>query len=127
DEKRAATQLSKVWPTGGTPIGDAVMEAKLKLDRSGYRRNHILVITDGQNTSGYAPADVVNVITRLSEERRASLYFVAFDVAAEYFKSTREAGALVLGASNERELQQTLDYVLTGKILAEQTGPPPEK
>ena len=127
NEARAAAALNGVSCKGGTPIGDAVMEAKLKLDRAGYRKNHILVITDGQNTSGYAPADVVNVITRLPEERRASLYFIAFDVAAEYFTSTREAGALVLGASNERELQQTLDYVLTGKILAEQTAPPAGK
>jgi hypothetical protein len=34
---------------------------------------------------------------------------------------------MVLAAANERDLQQTLDYVLTGKILAEQTSPGPGK
>lgn len=120
DAADATARLARVQPKGGTPIGDAVIEAKLRLDRSGFRKTHILVITDGQNTNGYAPADVANVISRLPDDRRSSLYFIAFDVAASHFNATRDAGALVLGASNEQELQQTLGYVLTGKILAEQ-------
>ena len=127
NEGIAANFLARIIPGGGTPIGDALIEAKQKLDKSGYRRQHILLVTDGENTVGYAPADVVDVISRLPEDRRASLYFVAFDIAAAQFKASRDAGALVLGASNEQELQQTLDYVLTGKILAEQTAPPPGK
>jgi Mg-chelatase subunit ChlD len=125
--EEAERQLGRIHPGGGTPIGDAVLEAKLQLDRRAFRRNHILVITDGENTRGYAPSDVVSVITRLPEDRRASIYFIAFDIAAEHFHATRDAGALVLGASNERELLQTLDYVVSGKILAEQTGPDPKK
>lgn len=124
DSSAAASALVRVFPKGGTPIGDAMIEAKLKLDRSGFRKTHILVITDGQNTNGYAPADVANVVSRLPDDRRSSLYFIAFDVAASHFNAAREAGALVLGASNGQELQQTLGYVLTGKILAEQIEPP---
>ena len=54
------------------------------------------------------------------EEPGSFLGDPAFDIAAEKFNSVRDAGGLVLGASNESELKSTLDYVLTGKILAEQ-------
>jgi Mg-chelatase subunit ChlD len=115
--------LARIVPKGGTPIGDAIIEAKKQLDQSGLRRLHILVVTDGENTHGYSPADVAAVLNRLPEDRRAALYFIAFDINAAQFKATRDAGALVLGAANERELQQTLDYVLSGKILVEQPAP----
>jgi hypothetical protein len=80
---------------------------------------HILVVTDGENNKGYAPSDVVAAIGRLPEASRASVYFVAFDVAADVFKPVRDAGGLVLPAANEAELQQTLDFVLSGRILVE--------
>jgi hypothetical protein len=63
----------------------------------------------------------------LPDENRASIYFIAFDIAAAKFEAVRNAGGLVLAASNETELQQTLDYVLTGKILAEQPQVTPAK
>jgi len=36
----------------------------------------------------------------------------------------RDNGGLVLSAANAQELNQTLDYVLTGKILVEQPAAP---
>jgi len=111
-------------PDGDTPIGDALLYAKQQLDGSGLSQQHILVITDGENNRGYAPGDVVNVISRLPEARRASVYCIAFDITADRFRAVRDAGGLVLGAMNEGELQQTMDYVLTGKILAEQPEVP---
>jgi hypothetical protein len=78
------------------------------------------VITDGENTRGYSPGDVTRVISSQNEADRASIYFVAFDVEASKFNSVRDSGGLVLPASDEIELKGTLDYLLTGKILAEQ-------
>jgi len=112
--------IVRMRPEGDTPIGDAIITAKRDLDATGISKRHILVITDGENNKGYSPEDVVRIITSQSEQDRASAYFVAFDIAAEKFNSVRDAGGLVLGASNESELKSTLDYVLTGKILAEQ-------
>lgn len=123
----AEQAIAKMHSEGGTPIGNAIIAAKKDLDKSGYTRLHILVVTDGENTQGYAPGDVTNAISRLPEQNRASIYFVAFDIAAERFKAVRDAGGLVLPAGNEQELQQTLDYVLTGKILAEQPNTPAAK
>jgi hypothetical protein len=45
---------------------------------------------------------------------------VAFDVAATKFNAVKDSGGLILAASDETDLKGTLDYLLTGKILAEQ-------
>jgi hypothetical protein len=107
-------------PDGDTPIGNAMIVAKRAVDSTALAKRHILVVTDGENTVGYSPADVTRVITNESEKDRASIYFVAFDVASSKFNPVRDAGGLVLAASNETDLQGTLNYLLSGKILAEQ-------
>jgi Mg-chelatase subunit ChlD len=120
DPNAARDAVARMRADGNTPIGDAMIVAKQALDSGGLAKRHILVITDGENTQGYSPADVTRVITSQSENDRASIYFVAFDVAAAKFNSVRDSGGLVLAASNETDLQGTLNYLLTGKILAEQ-------
>lgn len=107
-------------PRGDTPIGEAMILAKKDLNRTGFARTHILVLTDGENTTGVDPQRVAEAITGLPEDSRSSVYFVAFDVAESHFNAVRDAGALVLPASSGSELAQALDYILTGKILAEQ-------
>ena len=116
----AQSAISKMVAGGDTPIGDAMIVAKRDVDATGLAKRHILVITDGENTKGYSPADVTQVISSQPEKDRASIYFIAFDVAASTFNSVRDSGGLVLAASNERDLKDTLGYLLTGKILVEQ-------
>jgi hypothetical protein len=123
DPAASREAISRMTAAGETPIGDAMIVAKRELDATGLSKRHILVVTDGENTMGYSPSDVTQVIANMAENDRASVYFVAFDVAASKFKSVRDSGGLVLGASNETELKGTLDYLLTGKILAEQPNP----
>ncbi len=120
DPAAAATAIGAMVAEGGTPIGDAMIAAKRDLDASGMSRRHILVVSDGENNRGYKPSEVASVIARLPEEERVAIYFVAFDVSADVFKGVKDAGGLVLGAVNEGDLRQTLDFILTGKILAEQ-------
>jgi hypothetical protein len=122
DSARAA--IASMYPKGGTPIGDAIVTAKQDLAASGLTKQHILVVTDGENNEGYAPQDVVSAIVRLPESETASVYFVAFDVAASRFQAVREAGGLVLAASDETQLNQTVDYVVTGRVLVEQPEAP---
>jgi len=126
DLAAARSEVSRLMPYGGTPIGNAMIMALQDLAASGLTHQHVLIVTDGENNKGYAPADVMNAVGQLPEESRPAIYFVAFDIAAERFRPLRDAGAMVLAASNGTELQQTLDYILTGKILAEQpsTGTP---
>jgi hypothetical protein len=120
DVNAARDAVRLMIPDGDTPIGGAMIVAKQALDRTGLAKRHILVVTDGENTVGYSPADVTRVITNEAEKDRASIYFVAFDVAASKFNPVRDAGGLVLAASNETDLRGTLNYLLSGKILAEQ-------
>ena len=124
DVAKASAAVARMVPEGSTPIGDAIIAAKQDLDRSGLSRTHILVITDGENNHGYGLADVVSGISRLPESSRPAVYLVAFDVAESIFAPVRDAGGLVLAANDQPQLQQTLDYVLTGKILAEQPAGP---
>jgi hypothetical protein len=120
DAARAEHAIMQMHPEGGTPIGNALIQAKLDADETGLAKRHIVVITDGENTKGYQPQDVTQAITAQSDTERASIYFVAFDIEASKFNRVRDAGGLVLAASNEKDLTETLDYLLTGKILAEQ-------
>lgn len=120
DPVQAERGISKMIPDGDTPIGDAMITAKRDVDATGLSKRHILVITDGENNKGYSPQNVTQVISTQAESDRASIYFVAFDIAATKFNPVRDAGGLVLAASNETDLKGTLDYLLTGKILVEQ-------
>ena len=119
DRTRASNALGAVRADGGTPIGNAMITAKRELDATGLTRRHLLVVTDGENTEGVAPDRVTAAIGRRPESERPSIYFVAFDVEASKFSGVREAGGLVLAASNARELNETLDALLRGKILVE--------
>lgn len=119
DRTRAASALAALRPDGGTPIGNAMIGAKHELDKTGLTRRHLLVVTDGENTGGFPPERVAAALGRRPEAERPSLYFVAFDIAASRFNAVRDAGGLVLGAANARELNDTLDTLLRGKILIE--------
>ena len=127
DVESSRPRIASMYPDGGTPIGDAIITAKLDLDAISLTRLHIMVITDGENNQGYSPGDVVDVISRMPQQNRASIYFIAFDISAEKFEAVRSAGGLVLSAANEQELRQTMEYVFTGRILAEQPETPQTK
>ena len=124
DLPAAHRALEAVVADGNTPIGDAMITAKRELDATGFTHRHMLVITDGENNRGYLPGDVAQVIARQPEGDRAAVYFIAFDLGAEVFEPVKEAGGLVLAAQGEQQLTDTLDYILTGKILVEQTSNP---
>jgi Mg-chelatase subunit ChlD len=119
DLSRADEALSRLDPEGGTPIGQAMVTAKLALDATGLSRRHLLIVSDGENTDGFRPEDVAAAIGRRPDAEKPSIYFVAFDIEARRFNGVREAGGLVLSAANARELNDTLDMLLRGKILLE--------
>jgi Mg-chelatase subunit ChlD len=119
DLERARTAIAAMRADGGTPIGSAVIHAKRTLDATGLARRHLLVVTDGENTTGEEPADVVAAIGRRPELERPSVYFVAFDIDASRFDDVRSAGGLVLAAGSGKALGETLDSLLRGRILVE--------
>ena len=119
DRSRADQALASLRAQGGTPIGNAMIAAKRELNATGLTRKHLLVVTDGENTGGFDPDDVAAAFNRRPEAERPSLYFVAFDIEASRFARVKDAGALVLGAANARELNSRLDALLRGNILLE--------
>jgi Mg-chelatase subunit ChlD len=114
--RRALTQLPQ--PGGGTAIGEAMRAARPDLYRAGVFRKYLLVVTDGDNTTGRSPDDVARDMFRRSEGA-VQVYFVAFDTAPRKFAFLKEVGGDVIGAGNAIELRTALDGVYQGKILAE--------
>ena len=114
--RNALTRLPR--PGGGTAIGEAMRTARPELYRAGVFRKYLLVVTDGENTSGRSPDDVARDIFRKSDGA-VQIYFVAFDTDPKKFAFLKEAGGDVIGAGNGPELRMALDEVYQGKILAE--------
>jgi Mg-chelatase subunit ChlD len=119
DSAAAGERLEAMKPRGGTPIGDAMIDARRALDATGLRRRHLLVVTDGENTDGVSPTDVARAMERQEGDLRAPLYFVAFNVDAKAFAGVKQHGGLVLSAKDGGELATTLDELLSDKILVE--------
>jgi len=119
DRRKADEALARLEPNGGTPIGTAMITAKQALDATGLSRRHLLVVSDGESTDGFKPEAVAAAIARRPDTEKPSMYFVAFDIEARRFNGVRDAGGLVLPAANGRELNNTLDMLLQGKILVE--------
>jgi hypothetical protein len=118
---RAAIRLTLAGlprPGGGTAIGEALREARPDLYRAGVFRKYLLVVTDGDNTSGRSPDRVAREIFRKSEGA-VQIYFVAFDTSPEKFAFLKDVGGDVIGAGTSDELRQALDGIYQGKILAE--------
>ncbi len=105
-------------PGGGTAIGEALREARPDLYRAGVFRKYILVVTDGENTSGRSPDGIARDIFAKSEGA-VQIYFVAFDTSPEKFAFLKGVGGDVLGAGTGGELRSALEQVYQGKILAE--------
>jgi hypothetical protein len=119
DREALRTALTRMpFPDGGTAIGEALDAARRDLYRAGVIRKYILVITDGENTSGRSPDQVAREIARRSEGA-VRMHFVAFDVDAAKFAFVRDVRGEVLGAGNAVALRASLDTIYRGKILAE--------
>ena len=114
---RSALQLLP-RPGGGTAIGEAMRTARPDLYRAGMLRKYLLVVTDGENTSGRSPDEVARDIFRKSDGG-VQMYFVAFDTSPQKFAFLKQVGGDVLGAGSGTELRKALDDVYQGKILAE--------
>ena len=108
-------------PNGGTPLGNALQKVSQAVLNSPLPRKHVLVITDGINTVGPDPAQVLPGINRKAEQQKQAVFvhFIAFDVDAAIFDPIKKQGATVVGAANESQLNSQLDFILQNQILLE--------
>jgi hypothetical protein len=125
--ERWAAQAPK--PNGTTPLGNTLTTAGQLVLNSPLSRKHILVITDGANTSGPEPANVLPGLKKQSaaKDTSISVHFVAFDVAAKKFDPLKKLGVTVVGASDEKQLNAQLEFILQNKILLENEELPKPK
>jgi hypothetical protein len=112
-------------PDGGTPLGRALENASRAVMASGLAHKHVLIITDGTNTVGSPPDSVLPGLLRQAKAKETvlSVHFIAFDVDAKVFEGVKKQGATVVGAGNETQLNQQLQFILEKKILLEDEEP----
>jgi hypothetical protein len=117
--------LATAKSQAGTPLGEAVRMGGQAVISSSLPRKHVLIITDGINTRGPAPAGVITKLLRDAKNKESvlSLHFVAFDVEAAVFSDVRKLGATVVGAADEKQLNSQLEFILEKKILLEDEEP----
>jgi hypothetical protein len=113
-------------PNGSTPLGNALTAASRAVFASPLPRKHVLIITDGMNTVGSSPAEVLPHLKKRAEQQQTALsvHFIAFDVDAKLFDPVKKLGATVVAASNESQLNSQLQFILQRKILLEEEEPP---
>jgi Mg-chelatase subunit ChlD len=113
-------------PEGATPLGDAVRAAGGMVLNSRLTHKHVLVVTDGMNTAGADPAQIIPQLNQRAAQRQTGLsfHFVAFDIDAKRFDPLKSLHATVLSAADERQLNSQLEFILQRKILLEEEEPP---
>lgn len=117
DLTRATAVVNQLGTSGGTAIGEAMLYAKSRADNMRLSKVHILTITDGENVSGADPATVTEVFNKQAVP--PSTYLIGFSVSSSAFENVKKAGGMVLSANNEADLAQTINFVLSKKILLE--------
>jgi hypothetical protein len=106
-------------PAGGTGIGRALRDAWDALKPVQCERQYILCITDGQNTAGPHPRDVVPAIHKESDGK-VEIHFIAFDVDGKLFDFATPYNGHVESAANKEQLDAELTKIFQKRILLEQ-------
>src|SRR5262245_23983014 len=83
-------------PQSGTPLGRALESASEAVLKSELTQKHVLVITDGENTVGPDPSEVLPRLIKQAERSGTILFthFIAFDVAAHVFAPLKRQGEI---------------------------------
>lgn len=112
-------------PSGNTPLGNALTLAGQAVLESPLTRKHVLIITDGMNTAGPKPENTLPSLQRKSTDKgtSVSVHFVAFDTDAKTFHPVKKLGATVVSASDEKQLNTQLEFIMQRKILLEEEEP----
>ena len=112
-------------PSGNTPLGNSLTLAGQAVLESPLARKHVLIITDGMNTAGPKPEDVMPALLRKAREKgtSVSVHFIAFDADAKIFNPVKKLGATVVSAADEKQLNTQLDFIMQRKILLEEEEP----
>ncbi|MET0262902.1 MAG: VWA domain-containing protein [Rariglobus sp.] len=108
-------------PDSGTPLGDAIAQAGRILNATPALSKHLLVLTDGENTTGISPHAAVKALQKPepSHPTPVFVHVLALDISPSVFSALQKAGATLVGAADEKQLQSQLDFILENQILVE--------
>lgn len=108
-------------PDSGTPLGDAMLAAGRALQATPAASKHLLVLTDGENTSGATPIAALDALQKQTrgQDQPIFVHVLALDISPAVFVPLQKAGATLIGASDEKQLQSQLDFILENQILVE--------
>ncbi len=112
-------------PNGNTPLGNSLTLAGQAVLESPLPRKHVLIITDGENTVGPKPEDTLPALRQKAAQKGSSVsvHFVAFDTDARVFNPVKKLDATVVSASDEKQLNTQLEFIMQRKILLEEEEP----
>ena len=106
-------QIAAVQPSGGTPLSNAITQARQRLEvqarrQHGYGEYNLVVVTDGEASSGQDPRAAVNDMLARSP---IVLHTIGFCISASH--SLNQKGRTVYRAANDRaDIERGLEAVL---------------
>lgn len=121
-------------PGGQTAIGAALERGVEWLAQSGTILRSVIVVTDGENTTGVAPAWVLSAVYNNRNTASAPdlpvftnstlVSFIGFDIDAGRFRALERYGARITSASDQAQLAAVLSNLLEADIRKlESSGP----
>jgi len=119
-------------PGGKTAIGKTIEKATEILSQSGTILKSMIVISDGENTEGPEPADVLyavnenrNNVTTVEypvDTRGVLASFVGFDIDSGAFSPLADLGARVSSAADKAQLTTSLQEIFVADITKLEAG-----
>lgn len=114
------------YPNGSTAIGKTLEKGTEMLVQSGTIFKSLLVISDGENTSGTNPEDVMDAIVNNKNNKTTDDFpvstqtvlvsFIGFDMDASVFGRLHQQGARVMTAGNKEELNKSMTDIFLADI-----------
>ena len=124
--RKLAANPMNFSPNGSTAIGLAIQRGSEMLAQSGTVLRSLIVVTDGENTEGIAPAPVLEAVYAnrnsagtedLPVYTNATLVsFVGFDIGSGPFHELANLGARVTSAADRSQLAATLSRLLEADV-----------
>ena len=121
DPARLRQWLVATRTESSTPLGEALFLAGRDLLAAPVAARHLLVLTDGANTTGRTPETALAQINEASSRKQTSVFahIIALDIKPAVFAALKQQGATLIGATNEAQLNIQFDFILEHNILVE--------
>ena len=124
--KSITSDINNFQPTGYTAIGETLKICSEQLVQSGTIFKSLIIITDGENTTGVEPDKVLDAIVNSRNNKNTEDFpvltnnilvsFVGFDVNSSIFNDLHDIGSRITSASNKEELNESLKNLFLADI-----------